>query len=579
MNVATQIPATAINDDDSARSLAGEFVREGFAGPLRFFSDADCRNIVAHFKEGNVPAPADWEKGRAVTDRFLYDLAVRPELIGWLTRLLGSNVILWGADIIRRKAGQVHHWHTDIESSDPKGRFASVWIGIENTTRDSALELIRRSHKFAKPIQQVAHEHGSRRGEAPAETVLTWAQERDPAAAIERLDMGDGDAVIFDGRLWHGSHNSRPEGERSALIFQYASADMPVRIPDPSQVNWPFRQLAMPLPPVILISGSDRHAINRLVPAPPKLNRQPMATTWIRPLALPLADDPEAGWKPHRIFRGCTRILDDLQCHASVLSPGRSPHPPHRHPEEELLFVLDGDADIVLADDPEGTNARVEHVGAGGFTYYPPHQFHTIRNSSTAPVTYLMFKWRAGLSGAQGPLDTGVFRYSDIDGTIPDGPNSHMSSVVFQQPTIYLGRLRAHLTHMKPGGGYEAHADAYDVAVLLLSGQIETLGHVVDPHGIVFYGAGESHGIRNAGDVTARYLVIEFRAPGTVAAQKPVNQIRKPAAKEPKQTKGTAPAVNEKSAAATGKRPFISTRKLRRAIRGLLDRVSINRNG
>ena len=32
------------------------------------------------------------------------------------------------------------------------------------------------------------------------------------------------------------------------------------------------------------------------------------------------------------------------------LSPGHSPHPPHTHVEEEILIVLQGEADILIAE-------------------------------------------------------------------------------------------------------------------------------------------------------------------------------------------------------------------------------------
>lgn len=505
--------------------VAASFMREGFVGPVRLFSDAECKLISARLRNGSSPAPADWEKGRAVTDRFFYDLAVNPTLLALLTQLLGKNVILWGASIIRRKPGQSHAWHTDMESSAESGGFVSVWVGIENTSRASSLQFIRRSHSYGKAIQQAEHEHGLSRGKTSPETLLGWVREREQLADLDQLELSDGEAVLFDGRLWHGSHNGRSEGERTALLLQYAAADVPVRMPNPGQFEWPFRHCPWPLPPVVLISGSDHHSVNRLVPAPPKWAKQPLASTWIHPLNLPLADDTDKGWRPHGIFKGSTRILDKMQCHASVLSPGYSPHPPHKHPEEELLIVLDGEADVVFAEDPDGTNARVERLRRGMLAYYPPDQHHTIRNSSQAPVTYLMFKWLAGKSGAKEPLGTSIFRYSDA---VPEEAKPYKANL-FQQPTVYLGKLRAHLTTVQPNGGYAPHVDAYDVAILLLSGKVETLGQVVEPYTVIFYSAGEPHGMRNVGDEPARYLVLEFRSSGSPTPTENVKRSKRAA--------------------------------------------------
>lgn len=60
-------------------------------------------------------------------------------------------------------------------------------------------------------------------------------------AFVERLELGDGDALFFDGRLWHGSFDTDPTAARTALLLQYARADTPVRMPDFASLEmWPF---------------------------------------------------------------------------------------------------------------------------------------------------------------------------------------------------------------------------------------------------------------------------------------------------------------------------------------------------
>jgi hypothetical protein len=80
--------------------------------------------------------------------------------------------------------------------------------------------------------------------------------------------VSDGEALIFDGRLWHGSYNALEKETRLALLLQNAKADRPVRIHDPKQLEWPFRFLESPRPPVVCVSGQGDGSINRLVPPP-----------------------------------------------------------------------------------------------------------------------------------------------------------------------------------------------------------------------------------------------------------------------------------------------------------------------
>jgi quercetin dioxygenase-like cupin family protein len=73
--------------------------------------------------------------------------------------------------------------------------------------------------------------------------------------------------------------------------------------------------------------------------------------------------------------------------------------------------------------------------------------------------------------------------------------------------------LHAHVTELQPGGGYDAHADKYDVAIIVFSGTVETLGKTLGPGGSVYYAAGQRHGMRNVGKESAKYLVFEFHGP------------------------------------------------------------------
>jgi quercetin dioxygenase-like cupin family protein len=198
-------------------------------------------------------------------------------------------------------------------------------------------------------------------------------------------------------------------------------------------------------------------------------------------------------------------------CHVSVLSPGRSPHPPHAHADEELLIVLQGVAEIIMADDPNASNARSLRLKPGTFSYYPAGQHHTIRNPGDTALAYLMFRWQRPASHAARPLATSVV---DTALARPDpSPKPFSVTPLLQHPTHYLDRLHAHLTVLQPGAGYAPHADAYDVAILLLSGKVRTLGYEAPAPALIYYCAGLEHGMSNAGAEPARYLVFEFHGP------------------------------------------------------------------
>jgi quercetin dioxygenase-like cupin family protein len=119
-----------------------------------------------------------------------------------------------------------------------------------------------------------------------------------------------------------------------------------------------------------------------------------------------------------------------------------------------------------------------------------------------------MYKWQSAPAEVSYPMQTKV---NDINEALQPTPTQPMSMLVlFEAPTGYLDKLHAHVTYLQVGAGYPAHTDEYDVAIVILSGIVETLGRKLGPGGTIFYAAGEPHGMRNAGDEPARYLVFEF---------------------------------------------------------------------
>ncbi len=489
-------------------SHCDQLLDQGFTVLPGLLSPEECEAVVQHEGSRAAEKPIWWPKGRGAADHFYYCLAGRDAILSLAKAMLGPNVILWGVDVLRRAPNQVHPWHCDIESSHPQGGFLSIWIGIENVSHQSALNCVSRSHRFGMSIQEKAHAMGVRRNDVSRARVEAWAKELDAKSQVIEPDVHAGDAIAFDGRLWHGTHNLQEAGVRFALLIQYAAADRPVRMYDPKQLEWPFSFLDDGLPPVVVMAGEGDPSRNQIVAAP-----KPEITEVIRPLAMPLQASERDGWVPYFLFDGKTPHLSAMGCHVSVLSPGHSPHPPHQHVEEELLIVLDGEAEIVLPRSEDDPNPRAYKLAKGMFSYYPPGQFHTIRNNSSRPVTYLMFKWRArkrrdGTSGdaSQSPLFTSVFDCRpQLAGNADDS-----SPLLFDMATAGLRRLHCHVTRMPANGGYAAHTDKYDVAIVLLSGTIETQGKRLHEAGVAYFGAGVPHDMRNPSAKDAAYIVFEF---------------------------------------------------------------------
>ncbi len=560
--------ATLASIRTDENSLTTEIAQLGFSGPVPLLTPAECAALRQHFEDIDLPPPVAWPKGHAVSDRTIYEIASRPQLIALLRPILGDDIVLWGARLAKRSFGTAHPWHTDKESAAPDSRAVSVWIGFQNVSPEAGLLFIAGSHRFGRSMQEVLEGLGEERNTITDDRVLEIARAIDPSAALLRADVRDGDVILFDGRVWHSGRNEGPGETRLALLLQYASVDTPIPIPADLDYRWPFKFIAGARAPSILVSGSGENAANLQVPPPPEaLRDDPMITTLARTIPLPLVEDPTKRWRPYRQFRGPTATFTAITCHISVLSPGHCPHPPHIHREEERLIVLDGDVEIELADDPARTNSRRHAIKPGMFSYYPATQHHTIHNVGARPATYLMFKWSAPAAATETPLAAGIFEYEAE--VIPPEPTPKAQRLIFQQATQLLGKLHAHLTTLQPGAGYEPHADPYDVAIVLLSGEVETLGERVRPLGLVYYSAGEMHGMRNVGTTAATYLVFEFHSPNSVTLrQRKLEEKRKTREAERERRR-----MERQGQLAERERRKLEKQARKRGLRGLIRKV------
>ena len=106
---------------------------------------------------------------------------------------------------------------------------------------------------------------------------------------------------------------------------------------------------------------------------------------------LGIADLPDEFANGCRVFvhyNGPTDQLRGVCTGMAVLDPGASPHPPHRHPEEEFLIIAEGTGLIEV----EGTRTE---VGPGAIMYCQANALHGITNTGKIPLTFYWSKWIA----------------------------------------------------------------------------------------------------------------------------------------------------------------------------------------
>ncbi len=78
-------------------------------------------------------------------------------------------------------------------------------------------------------------------------------------------------------------------------------------------------------------------------------------------------------------------FVDGRTLKMSVVAPHQATHAPHRHPEDEFFFVLEGKAEFFL-------DGSTKVAGAYSSFYCPPNSLHGIRNAGDTELKYLVIK-------------------------------------------------------------------------------------------------------------------------------------------------------------------------------------------
>ena len=94
------------------------------------------------------------------------------------------------------------------------------------------------------------------------------------------------------------------------------------------------------------------------------------------------------------VFKTRTATLDELEMHVTTLDPGKSPHPPHRHPNEELVIIKQGTVEALV-------NGEWKRVGPGSVIFNGSNQLHGFRNVGTEPAVYHVINWKSSTTPAE----------------------------------------------------------------------------------------------------------------------------------------------------------------------------------
>ena len=88
-----------------------------------------------------------------------------------------------------------------------------------------------------------------------------------------------------------------------------------------------------------------------------------------------------------------TATLDELEMHVTTLNPGVASHPPHKHPNEELVIIREGTVETL-------SGGVWKRVGPGSIIFNASNSLHALRNVGDTPAIYHVINWKSATTPA-----------------------------------------------------------------------------------------------------------------------------------------------------------------------------------
>lgn len=94
------------------------------------------------------------------------------------------------------------------------------------------------------------------------------------------------------------------------------------------------------------------------------------------------------------LVRQPTATLAELEMHVTTLNPGLASHPPHTHPNEELVIIDTGTVETL-------SGGKWERLGPGSVIFNASNAPHALRNVGGTPATYHVINWKTAATPAK----------------------------------------------------------------------------------------------------------------------------------------------------------------------------------
>lgn len=209
------------------------------------------------------------------------------------------------------------------------------------------------------------------------------------------------------------------------------------------------------------------------------------------------------------LLEGSSVDFKHIKIHATSISPKQAPHPSHKHDEEELIIIKEGELTVTI----EG---KTQTLGAGSIALIMSGDEHGFENKGNSTATYYVMRYesRELKNIERGKQAGGSFMINWNDIPFKEHDKGGIRKF-FDKPTSMTRRFEMHVTTLKEG--MESHPPhTHKAAEILLP-----IDNIAEEHidgqwikagigDIIFLESNVPHAIRNITKGTVTYFAFQF---------------------------------------------------------------------
>jgi (S)-ureidoglycine aminohydrolase len=206
-----------------------------------------------------------------------------------------------------------------------------------------------------------------------------------------------------------------------------------------------------------------------------------------------------------QVLEGKTFALEYFEIHASTLEPGKAPHPPHTHADqEELMIVKEGQVKITIA-------GQSKILGPGSIAFAMPGDEHGIENAGKTQATYYILKYKGKL-----PMEAGSSFMLDWNDLKSNNTGKGYRRDFFNKATSQLAQFEMHTTALnKDSVSHAPHTHVQEEVILIIRGNvtmhIDGKLYPASAGDLVFLSSGIPHALLNTGKEQCEYFAFQWR--------------------------------------------------------------------